>query len=227
MFLMPNNSELTQRIQDHLSQIGKSMTDVTNRITIASDVPTEADAFDMIEEATQLIFAAVGEDENREGLAETPHRVAKSLYHELLSGYRQIAEDVLKTFDEPEADGLVVIKDIPLYSMCEHHMLPFHGKAHLAYIPSGKVIGLSKAKRLVDVFARRLQVQERLNQQIADAFYDIVNPLGVIIVIEAEHMCMAIRGVQAPGTVTTTSVIRGIFETDSDARAEALNFILK
>lgn len=166
----------------------------------------------------------LGEDANREGLDKTPERVAKAMQF-LTQGYQQDARAILESakFKE-EASEMVIVKDIELYSMCEHHMLPFYGKAHVAYIPNGYIIGLSKIARLVDVFSRRLQVQERLTTQILDALIDTLNPIGAGVVIEASHLCMMMRGVQKQNSVTTTSAFYGQFQK-SETRTEFLKLI--
>ncbi|MEU6544481.1 GTP cyclohydrolase I FolE [Streptomyces sp. NPDC046859] len=178
------------------------------------------------EAAIRELLFAVGEDPDREGLKETPARVARA-YRELLAGLRQDAEDVLTTTFDLGHDEMVLVKDIEIVSLCEHHMLPFHGVAHVGYIPaeSGKITGLSKLARLVEVFARRLQVQERLTTQIADSLMRILEARGVIVVIEAEHMCMSVRGIRKPGAKTTTSAVRGQLR-DATTRAEAMSLIL-
>src|ERR1043165_5745134 len=158
------------------------------------------------------ILTALGEDVKRNGLERTPLRVAKAMQF-LTSGYQMDAGEILKAalFDENH-NQMVIVKDIELYSLCEHHMLPFYGRAHIAYIPNGKIVGLSKLARVVDVFARRLQVQERLTIQVRDALHDALNPLGVAVVIEAKHLCMMMRGVSKQNSVTTTSAFTGEFE---------------
>ncbi|MFE5189266.1 GTP cyclohydrolase I FolE [Streptomyces sp. NPDC056628] len=178
------------------------------------------------EAAIRELLIAVGEDPDREGLKETPARVARA-YRELLAGLRQDPEDVLTTTFDLGHDEMVLVKDIEIVSLCEHHMLPFHGVAHVGYIPaeSGKITGLSKLARLVEVFARRLQVQERLTTQIADSLMRILEARGVIVVIEAEHMCMSVRGIRKPGAKTTTSAVRGQLR-DATTRAEAMSLIL-
>lgn len=178
------------------------------------------------ENAVRELLIAVGEDPDREGLQETPARVARA-YRELLAGLRQEPEDVLTTTFDLGHDEMVLVKDIEIVSLCEHHMLPFHGVAHVGYIPaeSGKITGLSKLARLVEVFARRLQVQERLTTQVADSLMRILEARGVIVVIEAEHMCMSVRGIRKPGAKTTTSAVRGQLR-DSTSRAEAMSLIL-
>ncbi|MFJ7063837.1 GTP cyclohydrolase I FolE [Streptomyces sp. NPDC101115] len=178
------------------------------------------------ENAVRELLIAVGEDPEREGLLETPARVARA-YRELLSGMRQNPEDVLTTTFDLGHDEMVLVKDIELVSFCEHHLLPFHGVAHVGYIPaeSGKITGLSKLARLVDVFARRPQVQERLTTQVADSLMKILEARGAIVVIEAEHMCMSLRGIRKPGAKTTTSAVRGQLR-DATTRAEAMSLIL-
>src|SRR5512134_3211479 len=178
-----------------------------------------------MKELVRQLLAALGEDPARQGLLETPRRVDKSLRF-LTSGYRanvdEIINDALFTVDYNE---MVIVRDIDLYSLCEHHMLPFFGKCHIAYIPDGRVIGLSKIPRIVDVFARRLQVQERLTTQIADTLEQKLRPLGVAVVIEATHLCMAMRGVEKQNSVTVTSAMRGAFHRDPRTRAEFLELI--
>ena len=178
------------------------------------------------ENAVRELLIAVGEDPDREGLRETPARVARA-YRELLAGLRQKPEDVLTTTFDLGHDEMVLVKDIEIVSLCEHHMLPFHGVAHVGYIPaeSGKITGLSKLARLVEVFARRLQVQERLTTQVADSLMRILEARGVIVVVEAEHMCMSVRGIRKPGAKTTTSAVRGQLR-DATTRAEAMSLIL-
>ncbi|MFB7915162.1 GTP cyclohydrolase I FolE [Streptomyces sp. NPDC056061] len=178
------------------------------------------------EAAVRELLLAVGEDPDREGLRETPGRVARA-YKEILAGLRQEPEDVLTTTFDLGHDEMVLVKDIEIVSLCEHHLLPFHGVAHVGYIPaeSGKITGLSKLARLVDVFARRPQVQERLTTQIADSLMRILEARGAIVVIEAEHMCMSVRGIRKPGAKTTTSAVRGQLR-DASTRAEAMSLIL-
>ncbi|MEU9243123.1 GTP cyclohydrolase I FolE [Streptomyces sp. NPDC048385] len=178
------------------------------------------------ENAVRELLIAVGEDPDREGLRETPARVARA-YRELLAGNRQSPEEVLTTTFDLGHDEMVLVKDIEIVSLCEHHMLPFHGVAHVGYIPAetGKITGLSKLARLVEVFARRLQVQERLTTQVADSLMRILEARGVIVVVEAEHMCMSVRGIRKPGAKTTTSAVRGQLR-DATTRAEAMSLIL-
>ncbi|MCA1219476.1 GTP cyclohydrolase I FolE [Streptomyces sp. 8L] len=178
------------------------------------------------ENAVRELLIAIGEDPDREGLLATPGRVARA-YKEILSGLWQEPEDVLTTTFDLGHDEMVLVKDIEIVSLCEHHLLPFHGVAHVGYIPaeSGKITGLSKLARLVDVFARRPQVQERLTTQIADSLVRILEARGAIVVIEAEHMCMSVRGIRKPGSKTITSAVRGQLR-DATTRAEAMSLIL-
>ncbi|MFE3634541.1 GTP cyclohydrolase I FolE [Streptomyces cellostaticus] len=178
------------------------------------------------ENAVRELLIAVGEDPDREGLRDTPARVARA-YRELLAGLWQEPEDVLTTTFDLGHDEMVLVKDIEIVSLCEHHLLPFHGVAHVGYIPAetGKITGLSKLARLVEVFARRPQVQERLTTQIADSLVRILEARGAIVVIEAEHMCMSVRGIRKPGAKTTTSAVRGQLR-DATTRAEAMSLIL-
>lgn len=170
-----------------------------------------------IEEGIRLLLEGIGEDASREGLLETPERIAR-MYEELFAGMDQdAAEPLSRQFEVSEA-GIVLEKDITFYSMCEHHMLPFFGKAHVAYLPDGRVAGLSKLARTVEVYARRLQLQERLTAQVADALMEHLKPKGVMVLLEAEHMCMTMRGVKKPGSRTVTVVTRGAFETDAALR---------
>lgn len=175
-----------------------------------------------IEKAVIDILEAIGEDPKRIGLLETPGRVAR-MYEEIFSGLSADPKRHIKIFDEGQSDELVVVRDIPLYSMCEHHLLPFLGKAHIAYIPSDKkVIGLSKLSRIVSDFAKRPQLQERLTSQIADFLFENLNSKGVAVVIEAEHLCMTMRGARAAGAKTITSALRGIMKSDARTRTETM-----
>jgi GTP cyclohydrolase I len=180
-----------------------------------------------IEKAVREILSAVGEDPDRDGLQRTPARVARA-YAELFAGLRVDPRQVLTTAFEANHDELVLVRDIELMSTCEHHLLPFHGVAHVGYIPGedGRITGLSKLARLVEVYARRPQVQERLTAQIADTIMDVVAPSGVIVVVDCEHMCMAVRGIQKPGASTVTSAVRGVFQRDAKSRAEAMSLIV-
>lgn len=177
--------------------------------------------------AVRELLIAVGEDPDREGLRATPDRVARA-YAEVFAGLHVNPDDVLQTTFDEDHDELVLVKDIPLYSTCEHHLVPWHGHAAVGYIPGddGRITGLSKLARLVDLYARRPQVQERVTTQIADAVMRRLEPRGVIVVIQAEHLCMAMRGVRKPGSLTMTSAVRGIFKEDPRSRAEALSLIL-
>lgn len=178
-----------------------------------------------IEKAIRDILIAVGEDPSRRDIKDTPKRVAE-MYEEILSGMKADPEKELEVIFEKDHDEIILLKNIPLYSICEHHMLPFIGKAHVAYIPSNnRVTGLSKLARVVDIFARRLQVQERLTTDIADIIMKKLKPKGVLVVIEAEHLCMSMRGVKKPGVTTVTSAVRGIFRKNEKTRAEALSLI--
>ncbi len=179
-----------------------------------------------IEAAVREILEAVGEDVQREGLQETPHRVAR-MYEEIFSGMHDDPTRHLKIFHEPAQNNeLVIVRDIPLYSVCEHHLLPFIGSAHIAYIPKhGKIIGLSKFARIVDCFARRPQVQERLTSQVADFLFEHLEPYGVAVVIEAEHLCMTMRGARAAGAKTQTSALRGIMRSDAKSRSEVMTLL--
>jgi GTP cyclohydrolase I len=178
-----------------------------------------------VEAAIRELLIGIGENPDREGLAQTPARVAKS-YAEIFGGLHQTAQDVLTTTFSLGHDELVVVRDIPIYSTCEHHLLPFHGVGHVGYIPGedGKITGLSKIARLVDMYSRRPQVQERLTTQIADAMTDILGARGVIVVIECEHLCMSMRGIRKPGSTTLTSVVRGQLR-DPATRVEAMSLI--
>ncbi len=179
-----------------------------------------------IERAFREILIAIGEDPDREGLVETPKRVA-NMYEEIFSGLTENPEKHLKMFREGQSDEIVIVRDIPMYSMCEHHFLPFVGKAHIAYIPNdeGLVIGLSKLARIVNSYARRPQLQERLTAQIADFIQKEMDPKGVAVVIEAEHLCMTMRGIRAAGSQTQTSALRGCIRKDARTRAEVMTLL--
>jgi len=181
-----------------------------------------------IERAVREILVAIGEDPDREGLAETPARVARA-YAEQFSGLSQDPEDVLGTVFDADHDELILVRDIEVYSTCEHHLVPFFGRAHVAYIPNekGQITGLSKLARLVDVYARRPQVQERMTSQIADALMRVLEPRGALVVIEAEHLCMSMRGVRKPGAKTVTSAVRGSIRDNASTRAEAMSLLLQ
>jgi GTP cyclohydrolase I len=179
-----------------------------------------------IERAVREILEAIGEDPDRDGLVDTPSRVAR-MYEEVCSGLREDPSAHLHRVFDADHDEMVMVRDIPLYSLCEHHLVPFVGKAHVAYIPSenGRITGLSKIGRLVDGYARRPQVQERLTKQIADAIAATLQPRGVLVVIEAEHLCMSMRGVRKPGSSTVTSAVHGIFRENAASRSEAMQFL--
>jgi len=181
-----------------------------------------------IERAVREILLAIGEDPDRDGLTETPARVARA-YAEQFSGLAQRPEDVLSTVFDADHDELILVRDIELYSTCEHHLVPFFGFAHVGYIPNekGQITGLSKLARLVDVYARRPQVQERMTSQIADALMTVLEPRGALVVIEAEHLCMSMRGVRKPGAKTVTSAVRGIMRDSDRTRAEAMSLLLR
>ncbi|GGJ60256.1 GTP cyclohydrolase I [Anoxybacillus voinovskiensis] len=181
--------------------------------------------YEQIEQAVRLILEAIGEDPNREGLLDTPKRVAK-MYAEVFSGMNEDPKEHFQTVFSEEHEELVLVKDIPFFSMCEHHLVPFFGVAHVAYIPrGGKVTGLSKLARAVEAVARRPQLQERITATVADAIMETLEPHGALVVVEAEHMCMTMRGVKKPGAKTVTVAARGTFETDQTARAEVLSLI--
>ena len=182
--------------------------------------------FKRIENAVKEILLALGEDTEREGLKETPRRVAK-MYAELLAGESADPKEYLKSIFTEKCDEVVLLRDIPFYSICEHHLMPFIGVAHVAYLPEESVLGVSKLARVVDCFARRLQVQERLTAQIADFLDDNLKPQAVAVVMEASHSCMTIRGVKKPGSVMVTSALRGIFKSDPRSRAEVLGLMHK
>ena len=177
-----------------------------------------------IQNAIRDILDAIGEDVDREGLRETPARVAR-MYSELLGGMREQPEIHFKSVFTEDYDEIVLLRDIPFFSMCEHHMLPFIGCAHVAYLPSGKVLGVSKMARIVDCFAKRLQVQERMTGEIADLMMKHLKPLGVAVVVEASHSCMTIRGIKKPGSTMVTSALRGLFRKDSRSRNEILSLL--
>ncbi len=194
----------------------------TKAITTTAEMPvTEAEMM----QAVRTLLLGMGEDPDREGLIDTPKRVVKSLKY-LSSGYQQSLDELLNgaVFHE-EASEMVLVRDIDLFSSCEHHILPIIGRAHVAYIPNGKVIGLSKIARICEMYARRLQVQERLTAQIADALQGLLQPMGVAVVIEATHMCMVMRGVQKSGSWTVTSAMKGVFGEDARTRQEFMNLI--
>ncbi|MCK6605752.1 MAG: GTP cyclohydrolase I FolE [Ignavibacteriaceae bacterium] len=178
-----------------------------------------------VEDLVKVLLEEIGEDPKREGLLRTPHRVAKA-YQFLTSGYTKDIDVVLnKAIFKEDYNEMVIVRDIDFYSMCEHHMLPFYGKVHVSYIPNGKIVGLSKIPRIVDVFARRLQVQERMTQEIANAINEYLEPKGVAVVSEAYHMCMMMRGVEKQNSSTTSSAVHGLFREDARTRAEFFSLI--
>jgi GTP cyclohydrolase I len=178
-----------------------------------------------IEEAVLRILEAVGEDPQREGLAETPRRVAR-MYQELLSGTSKDPNNEITVTYGEQYDDIIAVRDIPFYSICEHHLLPFHGRAHVAYLPQGgRITGLSKLLRVIEVLSKRLQLQERLTRQIAETLMDALQPRGVMIIVEAEHLCMSMRGVKKPGAMTVTSAVEGIFRANEATREEALRLL--
>ena len=194
----------------------------------AAEVPPDSPVDQArIAKAVREILEAIGEDPDRDGLVNTPDRVAR-MYAEVISGLHEQADTHLQVTFDASHDEMVMVRDIPLYSLCEHHMLPFVGKAHVAYIPGddGRITGLSKLARLVDAYAKRLQVQEKLTVQIADEIDSTLQPKGVMVVIEAEHMCMTMRGVRKPGSTTVTSAVRGLFRTNVATREEAMRFVI-
>lgn len=180
----------------------------------------------LIEEGVRLILKGIGEDLEREGLKDTPRRVA-DMYEEIFSGINQDPSEVIKSMFDENHDEIIIIKDIPFYSVCEHHMIPFIGKAHVAYIPNikGEIAGLSKITRLIDIVAKRPQVQERLTSIVADTLVAKLEARGVLVIVEAEHLCMSMRGVKKPKTITITSAVRGLFRRNAASRAEAFALI--
>ena len=177
-----------------------------------------------IESAVRELLIAIGEDPDREGLLETPNRIARACSEIFAGLYEDPSAHLLKQFQEDDHEEMVIVRDIPFTSMCEHHLLPFTGRAHVAYIPrAGRITGLSKLARCVEGYARRPQVQERMTSQVADAIMNTLDPLGVFVVVEAEHMCMNARGIKKPGSLTVTSAVRGSFKTDEKTRTEALS----
>jgi GTP cyclohydrolase I len=209
-----------------------TLKDALNQIAEQSQVAEQTKW--RIEGAIREILSAIGEDPNREGLRETPKRVAK-MFLEIYAGVRksndEIGRELAKVFSDEEVEDvekfgdMVIVKDIPFYSTCEHHLVPFFGKAHVGYIPKGNVIGLSKIARLVDIIAKRPQLQERIGQDVLNTLVKMLSPVGVMVVIEAEHLCMSMRGIKKPGTKTVTSAAYGAFKNDPATRAEFMNLI--
>lgn len=177
-----------------------------------------------VEEAVKMLIEAMGEDGSREGLVDTPDRIAR-MYTEIFAGYDEDPKSILSKTFTADNNEMVIERDITFYSMCEHHMMPFFGKAHIAYIPNGKVVGISKLARCVEVYAKRLQIQEQMTAQIADAIYKELDAKGVIVMIEAEHLCMSMRGVKKPGSQTVTYVCRGEFENNEELRVRFFNMV--
>ncbi len=194
---------------------------------MTTDISAVASNIDVvrIQDAVRSIIEAVGENPEREGLRDTPRRIA-DMYADIFSGLTIDAHDILKvSFDEEEHDEMVALRDIPFYSMCEHHLLPFHGVAHVGYLPEGRLVGISKLARVVEAYAKRPQLQERLTSQIADCIMDVLQPLGVGVVVAAEHLCMTMRGVRKPGSRLVTSAMRGQFRKRPATRAEFLALV--
>lgn len=178
-----------------------------------------------VKAAVREILIAIGDDPDREGLLETPDRVAR-MYEEIFAGLHKDPKELVKVFQEENHEEMVLVKDIPLYSVCEHHLLPFVGAAHVVYIPKkGRIMGLSKLARIVDLVAKKPQLQERLSSEVANVIMESINPLGVAVVVEAEHLCMTMRGIKKPGSKTVTSALRGIIKTDARTRSEVMSLI--
>jgi GTP cyclohydrolase I len=210
----------------HRSGLKRSLSNGASTMSLAKKPREEdSDTMDKMTKACKTILECIGEDPKREGLVKTPARWAKALLF-LTKGYNQCCQEVTNgaVFSE-DHDEMVVVRNIDIHSLCEHHMVPFSGRVHIGYIPNGKVLGLSKLARIAEVYARRLQVQERLTRQIADAIVEAVDPLGVAVVVECTHFCMVMRGVQKVGASTTTSSVRGCFQTNSKTRAEFFSII--
>lgn len=206
------------------NETGRDEIDIQNTAIEKTD-PDQID-HNRIEKAVREILEAIGEDPDREGLLDTPRRVAK-FYEEAFAGLHEDPSRHLEVLFTENHEEMVIVKDIPIYSMCEHHLLPFFGLAHIAYIPkNGKVAGLSKLARVADAFAKRPQLQERLTSQIADTIKSKLDARGVLVVIEAEHMCMTVRGIKKPGSKTVTSAVRGIFQTSAATRAEGFSLVM-
>jgi GTP cyclohydrolase IA len=197
--------------------------------TEGEKAPPAAGVMDLakVEAGVRLILEGIGEDPGRPGIRDTPRRVAK-MYAEICGGLHEDPHALIKVVPDETHDEMVIVKDIPLFSLCEHHLVPFHGRAHIAYIPEGgRILGLSKLARVVDVYSRRPQLQERLTTQIAELLDAGIRPKGVMVVVEAEHLCMSMRGIKKPGSTTVTSVVRGYFRRDPKTRAEAMSLIEK
>ncbi len=204
-----------------MDNFSKIETDEENAAVCSADVMD----YPRIERAVRDILEAIGEDPEREGLKDTPARVAR-MYGEIFAGLHLNVKDSIRVFNEKDHDEMILVRDIPFYSMCEHHLLPFIGKAHVVYIPQdGRILGLSKIARIVDVMSRKPQLQERLTSQIADTMVEAVQPLGVAVIVEAEHLCMTMRGIRKPGALTVTSALRGLCKKDARSRAETMALI--
>lgn len=202
--------------------------DLTRRVQHAHPAGSTPDLVSArldIEDAVATILRAAGEDPERDGIRDTPKRVARMYVNELLAGYRVDVQAIVKTFDNDGYSQVVAVKDIPFYSLCEHHMLPFKGVAHIGYMPDGRVLGLSKFARIVDAIAARLQIQERMTKQIADVIQEGLTPKGVMVVIEAEHLCMTMRGTKKPSSTMVTSMVTGVFESSATIKDEFLRLI--
>jgi GTP cyclohydrolase I len=204
------------------------VTDPSRLQSVPADAVADASPIDIerVERAVREILEAIGEDPDRDGLLRTPTRIAH-MYEEIFAGIHEDPSHHLTVTFEADHDEMVMVRDIAVHSVCEHHLVPFAGRAHVAYIPGadGRITGLSKIARLVDGFAKRPQVQERLTTQIADALVDVLDPIGVLVLIEAEHFCMSMRGVKKPGSLTVTSAVRGLFKSNAATRAEAMSLI--
>jgi GTP cyclohydrolase IA len=222
---LPVNGNSNRGGYSDLHTVAKNGNPASGAVTLPQSAELKETYDPEFEALVREMMERLGEDPEREGLVKTPLRVAKSMDY-LTSGYRTSVEDVVNgaVFEE-DVEDMVLVKDIEFYSMCEHHMLPFYGKAHIAYIPDGKIIGLSKLARIVDVFARRLQVQERLTSQVAQAIEDLLQPKGVAVATDAAHFCMMMRGVQKQGSTTITTAFRGSFKKDETLRQQFLDMI--
>eukprot|EP01038_Epipyxis_sp_PR26KG_P014189 gene14189-19040_t len=222
------SNESTSKRSRKIDQSDELLTEVlvSDNSSVETSSTNDEDKLQKMAQAMKVIIECLGEDVDREGIESTPMRAAKALQF-FTKGYNQTVQGVVGegVFNEDTQSDMVVVRNIDIYSLCEHHMVPFAGKVHIAYIPNGKILGLSKLARIADVFARRLQVQERLTRQIAQAIMDLISPLGVGVVVEASHMCMVMRGVEKAGTSTVTSTVLGNFKEDKQIRQEFFNLI--